>query len=237
MRYGEADPCLRDIDLTITAGSFHFLAGPSGAGKTSLLRLISLSHPPSQGQITLFGRDVARLEKSDLAGIRQRIGVIFQDFRLLDHMTAFDNVALPLRISGVDEEKITSFVTEMMAWLDLSKLIEAKPSNLSMGQQQLIAVARAVVTRPKLLLADEPTSNIDEVRENRLMHLFGELHKLGTAIIFATHNRDLLRQTPYPIIRMRDGRIETIVNQKNDTASAGDTKVRDQGPEKIGNPA
>lgn len=207
MRYGEADECLRDIDLTIKAGSFQFLTGPSGAGKTSLLRLISLSHPPSRGQITLFGRDIGRTDKTEVAALRRRIGVIFQDFRLLEHLSAFDNVALPLRIGGVEDEKITSFVSEMMAWLDLSDLIEAKPAKLSMGQRQLISVARAVVTRPRLLLADEPTSNIDEAREQRLMHLFEQLHKLGTSIIFATHNRALLSSAEHPVLRMTGGQL------------------------------
>ena len=211
MRYGNADEVLSDIDLAIGVGSFHFLVGPSGAGKTSLLRLISLSHPPSRGTITLFGRDVAKVDREELARLRRRIGVVFQDFRLLDHMTAFDNVALPLRIGGADEEQISSYVSQMLGWLGLSELMEAKTSKLSMGQRQLVSIARAVVTRPSLLLADEPTSNIDTARTERLMRLFTELNKLGTAVILATHSRDLLQRWPFPMLHMEQGHLRLPV--------------------------
>lgn len=207
MRYGIADDVLRDIDLTINLGSFHFLVGPSGAGKTSLLRVISLSHPHSRGLLTLFGRDVARMEREELARLRRRIGVVFQDFRLLDHLSAFDNVALPLRIGGVGEEQISLHVSQMLRWLGLSEQIETRPPQLSMGQRQLVAAARAVVTRPALLLADEPTSNVDPPRADRLMRLFVELQKLGTAIIVVTHSREMLRRWPYPVLTMDGGRL------------------------------
>ena len=208
LRYaGAADEALRDLDLSVAAGGFHFLVGPSGAGKTSLLRLLSLSHPASRGTITLFGRDVSRLDREQLSGMRRRIGVVFQDFRLLDHMSAFDNVALPLRIAGAAEEQITGSVSEMLAWLGLSDLIEARPPRLSMGQRQLLAIARAVITRPSLLLADEPTSNVDQQRARRLMHLFTALHQMGTAVVLATHSQDLLRQHAFPVLRMEGGRL------------------------------
>lgn len=207
MRYGMADEVLRGVDLTVVAGSFHFLVGPSGSGKTSLLRLISLSHPPSRGTIALFGRDVARLDRAEAAALRRRIGVVFQDFRLLDHLSAFDNVALPLRIGGADEEQISSFVSQMLAWLGLSDLIEVPPPKLSMGQRQLLAVARAVVTRPSLLLADEPTSNVDARRAERLMRLFTQMNELGTAVILATHSGELLRRYPFPVLEMAGGRL------------------------------
>lgn len=209
MRYGAAgEEVLHDVELTLAAGSFHFLIGPSGAGKTSLLRLLSLSHGPSRGIITLFGRDVSRLDREELAGLRRRIGVVFQDFRLLDHLSAFDNVALPLRINGASEEQISSYVSEMLGWLGLSDLIEAKPSQLSMGQRQLVAVARAVIVRPSLLLADEPTSNVDSGRSRRLMHLFLALNEMGTAVVLATHSEDLLRRhASFPVLRMEAGRL------------------------------
>lgn len=207
MRYGSADEVLRDIDLTINAGSFHYLVGPSGAGKTSLLRLMSLSVPPSRGRIVLFGRDVAMLEREELGRLRRRIGVVFQDFRLLEHLSAFDNVALPLRIGGADEEQISSYVSQMLAWLGLAERMEAKPAELSMGQRQLVTVARAVVTRPDLLLADEPTSNVEPARVERLMFLFGELHKLGTAVVLATHSRELLRRWAFPVLHLERGRL------------------------------
>lgn len=207
MRYAAGEEVLRDLDLTIEAGSFHFLVGPSGAGKTSLLRLISVSHPPSAGTITLFGRDVLKLDRAGQGAMRRRIGVIFQDFRLLDHMSAFDNVALPLRIGGVDEDQLGRFVSELLAWIGLSDLIEHRPPELSMGQRQLLAVARAVVTRPSLLLADEPTSSVDPARADRLMRLFIQLNRLGTAVILATHSRELLRRHPFSVIEMAAGRI------------------------------
>lgn len=207
MRYGTADEVLHDLDLALAAGSFHFLVGPSGAGKTSLLRLLSLSHPHCRGTVTLFGRDVAKLEREETAALRRRIGVVFQDFRLLDHLSAFDNVALPLRIAGSNEERISTSVSEMLGWLGLAEVMEKKPSELSMGQRQLLAVARAVINRPSLLLADEPTSHMDPARGRRLMHLFTSLHRLGTAILLATHSEDLIRRYDFPVLHMEAGRL------------------------------
>lgn len=207
MRYGSSDEVLRDIELTINAGSFHYLVGPSGAGKTSLLRVMSLSLPPSRGSVVLFGRDVAMVDRAELGRLRRRIGVVFQDFRLLDHLSAFDNVALPLRIGGADEEQISSYVSQMLGWLGLGERMEAKPAQLSMGQRQLVTVARAVVTRPDLLLADEPTSNVEPARVERLMFLFTELHKLGTAVVLATHSRELIRRWAFPVLHLERGRL------------------------------
>lgn len=207
-RYGVGEEVLRDVDLSLPAGSFHFLVGPSGAGKTSLLKVLSLSHPIARGSITLFGRDVSKLDREETTGLRRRIGVVFQDFRLLDHISAFDNVALPLRIGGASEEQIAGYVSEMLAWVGLSDLMEARPPQLSMGQRQLLAVARAVITRPSLLLADEPTSNVDQQRTGRLMRLFTALHRMGTAVVFATHSQDLLRRhDAFPVLRMEGGRL------------------------------
>lgn len=207
MRYGSADEVLREIDLSIAAGSFHYLVGPSGAGKSSLLRLMSLSEPPSCGSLRLFGREVGSLDRDELGRLRRRIGVVFQDFRLLDHLSAFDNVALPLRIGGADEEQISAYVSQMLGWLGLSERMEAKPPQLSMGQRQLVAVARAVVTRPDLLLADEPTSNLEPARVERLMLLFTELHRLGTAVVLATHSRELVRRWAFPVLHLERGRL------------------------------
>ncbi len=144
---------------------------------------------PSQGEFTLFGRDVASLSRDELSALRRRIGMVFQDVRLLDHLSAFDNVALPLRINGGQDDQIGGFVSEMLVWLGLSGAIEAKPPNLSMGQRQLIAVARAVIVRPNLLLCDEPTSNLDSKLARRLMHLFTQLRKLGTTVVVCDPQR------------------------------------------------
>lgn len=207
MRYGDGPDVLYDLDLDLEPGSFHFLVGDSGTGKTSLLRLMALSHMPHRGKVSVFGREIKDLSRDELSKLRRRIGVIFQDFRLLDHLSAYDNVALPLRIGGTDDQQINSYVSELLAWFGLSGLIEAKPPKLSMGQRQLLCVARAVVGRPALLLADEPTSNIDSRNAGRLMHLLCQLRTFGTTVVIATHNDDLLRRYRFPILRIESGRI------------------------------
>lgn len=207
MRYGQGPEVLRDVDLTLGRGEFYFLMGPTGAGKTSLLRLLGLIHTPSRGRVTMFERDVAAMSREELGGLRRRIGMIFQDLRLLDHLSAFDNVALPLRISGGQDEQIGGFVTEMLTWLGLSDAIETKPPTLSMGHRQLIAIARAVVTRPNLLLCDEPTSHIDSKLARRLMRLFTQLSKLGTTVVIATHSDDLVERYPHPVLQVNKGRL------------------------------
>ena len=213
LRYGAAAPVLHGIDLTLPAGSFHFLSGPSGAGKTSLLRVIGLALPPSTGSIRLFGQEIDKLDRPTTAALRQRIGVVFQDFKLLGHLSAFDNVALPLRINGADAAETASFVAEMLGWLGLGDKLKALPDQLSMGQQQMIAIARAVVTKPRLLLADEPTSNIDDGNAARLMNLFIQLHKLGTAVLIATHSQALLARYPYPALVMAKGRLHPAAGE------------------------
>lgn len=211
LRYGDGPEVLHDLNLTLTRGDFVFLMGPTGAGKTSLLRLLGLLQKPSQGEFTLFGRNVASLNRDDLSALRRRIGMVFQDVRLLDHLSAFDNVALPLRINGGQDDQIGGFVSEMLVWLGLSGAIEAKPPNLSMGQRQLIAVARAVIVRPNLLLCDEPTSNLDTKLARRLMHLFTQLRKLGTTVVVSTHSEDLVERYPHPILRLDRGRLKRPV--------------------------
>jgi cell division transport system ATP-binding protein len=208
LRYGDGPEVLHDLNLALARGDFVFLMGPTGAGKTSLLRLLGLLQRPSQGEFSLFGRDVLSLNRDDLSALRRRIGMVFQDVRLLDHLSAFDNVALPLRINGGQDDQIGGFVSEMLVWLGLSGAIEAKPPNLSMGQRQLIAVARAVIVRPNLLLCDEPTSNLDTKLARRLMHLFTQLRKLGTTVVVSTHSEDLVERYPHPILRLAEGRLK-----------------------------
>lgn len=207
MAYGSGPDVLRDIDLTLQAGSLHVLTGESGAGKTSLLKIIGLTRPLSQGQIHLFGQDVTRLRRAARPAVRRRIGMIFQDFRLLDHLTAFDNVALPLRITGMDDTEVTNSVSEMMSWLGIVELAGEHPPRLSMGQRQLLAAARAVVTRPALILADEPTSHLDPDRSERLIRLFIELKRMGTTIMIATHNSDGVRRFASSQHHVHEGRI------------------------------
>lgn len=211
MRYGTGPQVLHDIDLSLARGEFLFLMGPSGAGKTSLFRILGLLHSPFRGRITIGDRDVAQMSRDELTAQRRRIGMVFQDFRLLDHLSAFDNIALPLRINGGRDEQIGGFVAEMLGWLGLADLVESTPPMLSMGQRQLVAVARAVVTRPNLLLCDEPTSNIDSALARRLMHLFTQLSKLGTTVVISTHNDDLVQRYRHPVLHMADGRLKRPV--------------------------
>ncbi|WP_300301036.1 cell division ATP-binding protein FtsE [Ferrovibrio sp.] len=207
MRYGPGPEVLRDVSFALAPGSFHFLAGPSGAGKTSLLKLLYLAQRPSRGLITMFGQDVSTASRAALPMLRRRIGVVFQDFRLLDHLTALDNVALPLRIAGADERRTREHVIELLTWVGLGDRLEARPATLSGGEKQRVAIARAVIARPSLLLADEPTGNVDADMAQRLMYLFVELNKLGTAVVLATHDTQLLQQFRFPVMRLRAGQL------------------------------
>ncbi|MDE2514943.1 MAG: cell division ATP-binding protein FtsE [Rhodospirillales bacterium] len=198
---------LRDIDFTLPDGAFRWLLGPSGAGKSSLLRLMYLAVRPSRGRIFVLGTEVASARRAALPRLRRRIGVVFQDFRLLRHLSAFDNVALPLRLAGRPEGQVRADVTEMLRWVGLARKTEAAPDALSGGEQQRVAIARAVITRPSLLLADEPTGNLDDVQAERLMQLFKEMNRLGTTVIVATHNDQLVYRHPAPSLRLENGRL------------------------------
>jgi len=201
---------LSQIDLTLNPGSFHFLTGPSGAGKTSLLSLLYLARRPSEGAVHLFGTDTTSASRGALPAIRRQVGVVFQDFRLLDHLSAFDNVALPLRVAGVAEPEIKQNVSELLSWVGLSDAMDALPPVLSGGQQQRVAIARAVVNRPRLILADEPTGNVDDAIAMRLMQLFIELNKLGASVIIATHNQLLVNQFAFPRLVLSEGRLSEL---------------------------
>jgi cell division transport system ATP-binding protein len=198
---------LHDISFKLEAGAFRWLLGPSGAGKTSLLRLLYLAVRPTRGRLSLLGTDVATAPRRTLPVLRRRIGVVFQDFRLLPHLTAFDNVALPLRIAGRPEGQVRADVTELMRWVGLFRHLESRPDALSGGEQQRVAIARAVITRPALLLADEPTGNLDDAQAERLMQLFKELNRIGTTVIVATHNESLVARHPAPALRIAAGRL------------------------------
>ena len=160
LRYGAGPDILQKVSFSLAPGSFHFLVGSSGAGKSSLLRVMYLALRPISGLTRLFGRDVAQLDRREVAELRRRIGVVFQDFRLLGHLSAVDNVALPLRIAGTPEAELRKNVRELLTWVGLGQQLEALPATLSGGQQQRVAIARAVISRPSLLLADEPTGNV-----------------------------------------------------------------------------
>jgi cell division transport system ATP-binding protein len=208
LRYGSGPEILRDVTFHVLPGSFHFLTGPSGAGKTTLLRLLFMSLRPSRGLIFLFGENVGALTPSGRAGLRRRIGMVFQDFRLLDHLTTWENVALPLRVMGKKESDYSEDVTDLIRWVGLGDRIHAYPEILSGGEKQRAAIARAVIARPELLLADEPTGNVDQAIGNRLLRLFVELNRLGTSVIIATHDHALMDQLNAPRLMIHDGHLQ-----------------------------
>jgi cell division transport system ATP-binding protein len=208
LRYGTGAETLSDISFTLDAGAFYFLTGPSGAGKTSLLRMLYLAQRPSRGMIHLFDEDVVTLPRARMPGFRRRIGVVFQDFRLVPYLSSFDNIALPLRVAGVPEDEIETPVREMLQWVGLTKRAEARPATLSGGEQQRVAIARAVITRPDILVADEPTGNVDPAMAGRLLQLFSALNTLGTTIVVATHDIHLLSRISHAeTLRLEDGRL------------------------------
>jgi cell division transport system ATP-binding protein len=207
MRYGAGPEILRDVSFELRQGSFTFLTGLSGAGKTTLLKLICLAEPPSRGLITLFGEDLATARRRDLPALRRRIGVVFQDFRLLSHLSVYDNVALPLRLAGKRDQDYVRDVRELLSWVGLGERMTAKPATLSGGEQQRVAIARAVVARPDLLIADEPTGNVDPEMGAKLIRLFAELNRLGTTVLIATHDRMLVEETRGREIRLVEGRV------------------------------
>ncbi len=208
LRYGTADAVLRDVSFSVGDGGFRWLLGPSGAGKSSLLRLLYLASRPSAGRLFLLGEEIGALARRDLPALRRQIGVVFQDFRLMPHLSAFDNVALPLRLAGRPEGQIRADVDEMIRWVGLARRTGARPAELSGGEQQRVAIARAVIGRPTLLLADEPTGNLDERQADRLMQLMGELNRVGTTVMVATHNDGLVRRYPGRSLRLSEGRLD-----------------------------
>ena len=206
LRYGTGAEVLRDLDFRLVGGGFYFLTGPSGAGKTSLLKLLYLAQRPTRGRIRLFGEELAEVPRSGLPSLRRRIGVVFQDFRLIRHLSVFDNVALPLRIAGADEGEVEATVREMLDWAGLGERAAARPPTLSGGEQQRVAIARAVIARPDLLVADEPTGNVDAEMAARLLHLFSGLNRLGTTVVVATHDVGLIQTTPgADLLRLENG--------------------------------
>jgi len=220
LRYGRGPEVLRDVSFSLPAGSFHFLTGPSGAGKSSFLKLVYLAHRPTRGLVSLFGRDIALAGRRELPALRRRIGVVFQDFRLLDHLSALDNVALPLRIAGADRETINAQVVELLRWVGLEDHLHARPPTLSGGEQQRVAVARAVINRPSLLLADEPTGSIDDRIAMRILYLFEALNKAGTTVVVATHNESLIGRFTHPVLRLVDGALSTDADDDREAEGA-----------------
>jgi cell division transport system ATP-binding protein len=210
LRYDRGSQVLRDVSFELRPGSFYFLTGPSGAGKTSLLRLLFMTNKPSAGRLQLFGEDITDYSTQKRAEFRRRIGIVFQDFRLLDHLTTWENVALPLRVVGRKMSHYKEDVTDLLQWVGLGDRMHAYPSVLSGGEKQRAAIARAVIGKPELLLADEPTGNVDPAMARRLLRLFVELNRLGTSVIIATHDHLLMEQFKAPRLQLEAGHV-TIV--------------------------
>ncbi len=208
LRYGDGPEILKDVNFKMEQGDMRFLTGPSGAGKSSLLRLLFMALKPSKGLVSIFGQDTSKLGGSDLPLLRRRIGVVFQDFRLLDHLTTFENVALPLRVIGQKPEDYHRDVMDLLDWVGLKDQANARPEILSGGEKQRAAIARAVVSKPEILLADEPTGNVDSVLAKRLLHLFLELNRLGTTVFLATHDLSLIKQAKGQVLRLEHGTLK-----------------------------
>ena len=207
LAYDDAPETLSGIDMELSEGEFRFLVGPSGAGKTSLLKMIYLAIKPTRGEFHLFGENAIDAPRDALPALRRRIGVVFQEFRLLDHLTAFENVALPMKVAGINQNQYREDVSELLNWVGLGHRIHAKPATLSGGEKQRVALARALVSKPDLILADEPTGNVDPAMSERIMKLFIELNKLGAAVIVATHDLHLVQSLGKPVLRISDGQL------------------------------
>lgn len=205
LHYGQSRPALVDVSFSLPDGGFYFLTGPSGAGKSSLLRLIYGAERPTAGSVYLFDRDMAGLDRNEIADMRRKIGVVFQDFRLIPYLSALENAALPLRLMGKPDDYVLKHTIELLEWVGLGDRLHTLPSGLSGGEQQRVAIARAVVNKPKLLLADEPTGNIDDKTAFKILYLIMELNKAGTAVLLATHQRNLVDTFRKPELRLADG--------------------------------
>ena len=212
LRYGLGREVLLDVSFALEPGSFHFLVGESGAGKSSLLKLIYLALRPTRGSISLFGHEIASTRRDDLPALRRKVGVVFQEFKLLNHLSAFDNVALPMRVAGAKRKDVDRHVTELLAWVGLKDHMRARPPTLSGGQQQRVAIARAVISRPSLLLADEPTGALDSTTSEEVMDLIKQINREGKTILVVTHEHDIANMCKR-IITLKDGIIMTDVKK------------------------
>ena len=196
---------LSNIHLSLQPGSFSFVTGRSGAGKTTLLSMLYLIKKPSKGILNVFGNNINFTNRQNLALLRQKIGVVFQDFRLLEHLSVYDNIALPLRVRGMNEKEVNRRVIELLRWIEMHKSVYQLCSTLSGGEKQRVAIARAVINRPDILFADEPTGSVDAEIAKKLMRLFVELNKVGTTVVIATHNEQLTSEYNFQRIELSNG--------------------------------
>jgi len=209
LTYAHKRKVLSGINFNLADGGFCFLTGSSGAGKSSLLRLIYQAEKPSSGRVRVFGEQLKGIERKQQASLRRKMGIVFQDFRLIPHLTALENAALPLRLEDAKDSYVKKHAKELLEWVGIGDRINAYPAEMSGGEQQRVAIARAVMNRPRLLLADEPTGNVDEETALKLFHLFDELNKLGTAVILATHQSHIARKFKKPTLKLSEGKIVT----------------------------
>lgn len=208
LRYGIGREVLSDLSFQVAPNSFQFLTGPSGAGKTSLLRLMLLSLSPTRGLVKVFGKEASTIKPQQMPIIRRKIGVVFQDFRLLDHLTTYENVALPLQVRGKMEENYRQDVRDLLDWVGLGDRMHVHPPVLSGGEKQRAAIARALIDQPDVLLADEPTGNVDPPLARRILRLFIELHRSGTSVVIATHDLSLMDQYDARRLVLNSGRLQ-----------------------------
>lgn len=208
LAYDADHPVLKDVNLKLDRGTFHFLGGPSGAGKSTLLSLIALMRRPDSGKVSMFDIETTRQPREALPPLRRRVGMVFQDFRLLDHLSVEENIALPLKVAGEPRRHVIAKTREMIEWVGLKEVARAYPPTLSGGQKQRVAIARAVICNPDIILADEPSGNLDKSLSLRFMHLFTELHKQGTTVLYATHDEDIIRHFDFPVVRLEKGVIK-----------------------------
>ena len=206
-KYFDRRPALFDINLEISKGEFVVLMGPSGAGKTTLLKLLFLAERPDEGQILVNNRNVARLSMSQIPALRQKMGLVFQDFRLLPKKTVFQNVALPLVIQSASTSEIRRKVTDALKAVGLDHRRESRPGTLSAGEQQRACLARAIVNSPIILLADEPTGNLDAELAAEIIELFKTINARGTTVMIATHNREVMQQVGQRVLMLNQGRV------------------------------
>lgn len=207
---------VQNIEFNLPKGSFHFLCGPSGAGKTTIFRMLYMDLIPTNGVLTMFDKNVKKLSRQEIAIQRRRMGIVFQDFRLLNHLNVEENVSLPLSLHGPLSKEQQESVKEILSWVGLGHKLEAYPEELSGGEKQRVGIARAVVGRPQLLIADEPTGNVDEKMGKRIMHLFCELHRHGTTVLIATHDQSLVDAFKFPCLYMDEGKL--VSHKKEEVA-------------------
>jgi len=205
--YDVSPQALLDITLRVEKGKFIYLTGPTGAGKTTLLKLLYAAERPTEGEIRVNGFDVGRLKRREIPYLRRSLGVVFQDFKLLSHRTAFENVAFALEVLGPKRREVPKKTTQALRWVGLEHKGNCYPAQLSAGEQQKVAIARAIVNEPLLILADEPTGNIDPAATEEIMKLFEEINFRGATVVLATHNDGLPLILPRERILLERGRI------------------------------